>query len=385
VARRPEGNPALRGLRGSVYSALAERLREHVGPLYPLHVGDTYLSPPPGAHLSDQSEEVAPGIHRYENPRGRATLLEAVAAHRSARDGVAVEPAEVLVTAGATAGLAAAVQALLSPGQRLVVLAPYWPLIRGMSVSFGLDVVEVPFYDRTPDAATARERLEAALTPATGAVYVNWPNNPSGLLSPPEVMAEVVDVARRHDLWILSDEVYEDYVYGGRAVARAALLAARERLVSVYSFSKAYGMAGNRVGYLVGPREALQRIGRLTTYTVYSVNTAGQRAAEVALREGGAWLAAAKAAYEATGRLAAARLGEPAPAGGTFLFVDVAASLDERGVLGLLEDCLEGGLLIAPGASFGEAYGAWVRLCFTSVPPDAVMAGVEVLARRLGR
>lgn len=385
MSRAPGGNPAIATLKRSVFSQLAPRIRAHEGPVYPLHVGDTYLEPALGAHLADQTEAVAPGIHKYASPRGRSGLIDAIVERRRTRPGEAgLQPDNVLITAGVTAGLSATVRALLAPGQTILILAPYWPLIRGMSISHGVSVRELPFYDRVFDAETAAAVLDEAVTPDVGAVYLNWPNNPSGAIPSAAVAREIAAFAKRHDLWILADEVYEELVFDGPSPSLAEFPDAQGRLIRTFSFSKAYGMAGNRVGYLTAPAEAAARIEQLTTYLVYSVSTGGQRAAEMVLRDGDAWLADTRTRYLAAGRESAQRLGLAVPRGGTFLFVDVGAHLDERGMLGFLEDCLAEGLVISPGEIFGAEYANYVRLCFTSAPPDQVRAGTEVLARKLG-
>jgi N-succinyldiaminopimelate aminotransferase len=254
-----------------------------------------------------------------------------------------------------------------------------------MSVSHDIDVVELPFYDRISTKEATESLLEAAVEPNTAAIYVNWPNNPTGVVSPRNVVRAVVDFACRHDLWIFSDEVYEPFVYRSTLTVPTFFPEARDRTLRVHSFSKAFGMAGNRVGYLIGPPEAVKRVGQLATYLVYSVSTGGQIAAERALELGDEWLRQAAAGYAEIGERAAERLGVPPPDGSTFLLIDVADTLDHRGMLGFLEDCLDDGLLLAPGEVFGADYTTCVRLCFTSAEPDQVMAGVEVLAQRLGR
>ncbi|HEX7528475.1 MAG TPA: pyridoxal phosphate-dependent aminotransferase, partial [Thermoanaerobaculia bacterium] len=113
--------------------------------------------------------------------------------------------------------------------------------------------------------------------------------------------------------------------------------------------------------------------------------TASQYAAlRILVGAGDAWVAQARAEYAATGAEAARRLGIPAPEGGTFLFLNVADSLDARGLMGLLEDCSDEGLFLAPGPSFGP-FPTHVRLCYTAVPPEAALRGVDILARKLGR
>jgi N-succinyldiaminopimelate aminotransferase len=154
---------------------------------------------------------------------------------------------------------------------------------------------------------------------------------------------------------------------------------APERTATVFSFSKAYGMAGYRCGYVVGPGELMSAVRRAATHLWYSVPTPSQQLAVRALDDGGDWLRRAGASYRETGAEAARRLGLPPPGGGQFLFWDVRPRLDRRGLRGFLEDCLDRNLILAPGTSFGSDYGSWVRLCFTCVPPEIVLRGVDRL------
>jgi N-succinyldiaminopimelate aminotransferase len=194
-------------------------------------------------------------------------------------------------------------------------------------------------------------------------------------------LAALAELARREDLWLISDEVYEDYVYRGAHVSPARF--APERTLSVFSFSKAYGMAGNRTGYLVGPTRAVGACVKVATHTFYSAPTPGQVAALRALRDGGPWVARARESYREVGTATARALGLPPPEGSTFLFVDAGPHLDERGIAGFLEDCLHDGVALAPGASSGATYESHVRLCYTAAPPDAVTRAVAKLSRRL--
>jgi N-succinyldiaminopimelate aminotransferase len=195
------------------------------------------------------------------------------------------------------------------------------------------------------------------------------------------VVEALVAWAQSHDLWILADEVYEDYVYDGEHTYCRPL--APESTFAVHSFSKAYGMAGNRCGHVVGPRTVMPELRKVGLHSYYSTPTASQLAAVRVLAGAGLpWVEQARELYRRTGERAAARLGVAAPRGSTFLFLDVADRLDERGLGGFLEDCVDRGLFVAPGPSFGP-YPTHVRLCFTAAPPDVVERGVEVLATLL--
>jgi aspartate/methionine/tyrosine aminotransferase len=369
-------------ISGAIFSPLADRIREHEGPIFPLHVGDTWKEPFVGSRMEDLRVAEHPGMHRYVDTHGIPPLLDALVEKLRARNGLVAERANVLATGGATGALAAAVGSIASPGEEVLILSPYWPLIRGIVQSFHAEPVEVPFYDRVGSADEAVARVREHLSPRSVALYVSTPSNPTGRVLPGGWLEVLADLARREGLWILSDEVYEDYVYEGEHVSIGHF--APERTLSVFSFSKAYGMAGNRVGCLVGPAESIVAARKIGTHTVYHPPTAGQLAALAALRGGDAWIESTRESYRAVGHAAARTLGVAPPAGGTFLFLDVASELDERGLWGFLEDCLDDGILLAPGPSCGQAYPTWVRLCFTAAPPDDVAEALRRLAKRLG-
>jgi N-succinyldiaminopimelate aminotransferase len=376
-------SPSSRALQGSVYSRFAARLQDHPGPVYPLHIGDTWMDPAEGCRSEDQRVADHPGLHRYTSVRGLPALVEGVCGEVERISGATTAPEHILVSAGGTGGLAAVVGAIVRPGAKVVILAPHWPLVAGMVTAFGGQAVVVPFFDVARDAAHAARLLEDAVDGDTVAVYWNTPSNPAGRNLPADWLASLVEVARAHDLWILADEVYEHYVYEGGHVPTRPL--APERTVSVHSFSKSYGLAGTRVGYVVGPADLIEHAKRVSTHTFYSAPTPGQTGALAALGPvGRAWVERARERYAAMGRDAADRLGVDRPQGSTFLFVDVADQLDDDGLEGLLERCVTRGLLVAPGPSFGP-YPTHVRVCFTSAPPERVAAGIDVLAELLGR
>ncbi|MEN8159823.1 MAG: pyridoxal phosphate-dependent aminotransferase [Myxococcota bacterium] len=372
---------AVAAMPGAVYTPFD--LSSHPGPLFPLHVGDTWMEPPAGARMADLQEADFPGLHRYSETGGIAPLVDAALDKVRARNGLPVERDELLITAGATSGLACSVSALCEPGEEVLILAPFWPLIRGIVQSLRATPVEVPFFDRIASPEEALAALEAKRSDRTVAVYFSNPSNPSGRVLPPDWIEAISGWARRHDLWILSDEVYEEFVYAGEQLPTARF--APERTVTSFSFSKSYGMAGNRVGYLVGPAAVIAEAHKVSVHSVYHAPTAGQVAALRALEGGAEWLKAARESYAAVGREAAARLGLPTPEGSCFLFVDAAVRLDARGIEGFLADCFADGVVVSPGASSGAAYGSFVRLCYTVLPPEAALEGVARLARRLGR
>jgi N-succinyldiaminopimelate aminotransferase len=383
MPRPPLPADAVDRIPGAIFSRLAHRIAERGDDVFPLHVGDTWMEPFEGGRMEDLSVREHPGMHRYGETQGIPALVDAIVEKVRARNALPAERASVLVTAGATGALGAAIGMLAAPGEEVLIAAPFWPLIRGIAQAFRATPVEVPLYAHADDPDAAVAAVRAGLTPKSVALYVSTPSNPTGRVLSPRVLGALAELARREGLWLLSDEVYEDYVYRGEHVSIGRF--APERTLSVFSFSKAYGMAGNRTGYLVGPPEAVAQARKISTHTFYAAPTAGQLAALRALRGGEGWVERARALYRDAGDDAARSLGAPPPSGSCFLFLDVADRLDARGLEGFLEDCLDDGVVLTPGASCGTGFERHVRLCFTAAPPERVAEAVRRLAKRLGR
>ena len=388
MARDPELSAAGTSVPASIFARLRERLAQANiagDEVIPLQIGDTYLAP--AARLDEVTwAELAPGdLYAYGSPAGWAPLVEAIAAKVAARNGIEVGAAGVQVACGATHALAGAVQAVCDPGDELVLLAPHWPLIRGIAVGHGARPVEIDHGAGEPAGALAA-RLEAAITPRTAALYLATPNNPDGAMLSAAHLEAIAGVADRHGLWILADEVYEDYGYDAAHVSIASLAAASARTITVFSFAKSYAQAGLRVGYAVAAAPVAATVRKLVNHSVYTVPVAMQRAALGALTGGAAFLAAARRVPRGA-RSARARLAAPAacPAGGAYLWVDLRAWTGAD-CMPILEDCAAAGVLLAPGSAFGDAWGGFARLCFTGVPPARVDEGIDrinaVLARR---
>ena len=370
---------AVAAMPGAVYTPFD--LATATRPVIALHVGDTWMEPFAGARMQDLYERDFPGLHRYVETRGIPPLIDAIVQKVRERNRLACERANVLVTAGATSGLSCAISAIADPGEEVLLLAPFWPLIRGIARSLRATPVEVPFFDRVRSVADAIAALDAKHSSRTVALYYSNPSNPSGRVLPPDWLEAIAAWARRRDLWLLSDEVYEDYVYQGEHTSMARF--APERTISAFSFSKAYGMAGNRAGYLVGPATVIAEAHKVSVHSAYHAPTAAQLAGLRALEGGAAWVANARAVYAKAGAETAAALGLPAPEGGCFLFANAAQRLDARGLHGFLEDCFAEGVVVAPGSSAGEAYASWIRLCFTVVPPEQAVEAARRLAQLL--
>ncbi len=367
-------------LSAQVYGGLAARAKQMPGPVYALNVGDTYREPLLEARAEAQLSREHPRLHNYSPVQGEPALIDAIVERARRRHGAAVEPSRVQVTLGATGGLSAVAAALLEADDEVIVLAPYWPLIRGIIAGRGAKAVEVPFYDRCGAADfDVGAALDGALSDRSVALYMGSPNNPTGRVHSEAIQKALCAFAESHGLWIFSDEAYEELSF--RPPPTPAWISHPERTLSCHTVSKSYGLAGARVGWVYGPESALGAVRGAQTFLTYCAAKPMQLAAAAALRLGDDWILEARAAYEAAGSAAATRLGLAAPQGGTFLFFDVTGWLREgESMQGFLERALDQGVLLTPGAVSGAAYENWVRLCFTAVPAEDLERATTQLA-----
>lgn len=375
------------GLSDAVFSKLVQRAREKGGTYFALHVGDTYLEPYEGARAEAMRAAEHPRLHNYAPVQGEPRLLDAIQRHVQRRSGVSLDRERIQVVSGATAGIAVILDALFVPGDELLLLAPYWPLVRGTSQRRGVLPVEVPFFDRLRtfrDAPSAAAYLESFVTPKTTAIYVNTPHNPTGEMLAPHHLDAIASVAKKHDLWVISDEVYEELWFTEEPRSAWLHPGIHERAVVVHSVSKAYGLAGSRVGFVHGPASAMQAIRGVQTFVTYCAPKPLQLAASVALDDGRQWIEETRKHYAELAQRAADALDVERPPGGTFLFLDVRSRRRAgEDTMGLLERFLDAGVLLTPGTSSGKDFEGYVRLCFTTVPPAELAEAVLRMRRVL--
>ena len=374
MSRFPDVSTAGAAVPASIFARLREVLATFQGDIIPLQIGDTHLPPPALLHDVAWTTHAHDDLYAYGSPAGWAPLVAAIVEKAARKNALSLTAANVQIACGATHALSCAVQALCDPGDELVLLTPHWPLIKGMSLGFGVVPVEVGF-----------ERLASAITPKTSAIYFATPNNPDGTMLSRDELAQIAALAKAHDLWILADEVYEDYGYDAEHVSIATLVP--ERTVTVFSFAKSYAQAGLRVGYALAPEPIAATMKKLVNHSVYNVPVAMQRTALEALTRGAQFLADAKSHYHAARDRARARLQAPAacPPGGSYLWVDFRQWTGDD-CMPILEACATKGVLLAPGSAFGDACHGFARLCFTGVPPARLDEGIDrinsVLASR---
>lgn len=251
IGSRMAGALSVGGIREIMARAEAlERSGRHV---IHLEIGrPDYDSPPCAKRAAARALEEG-RVHYTENA-GIPELRRAIAEDRNRRYGTGVTGDDIVVTAGATEALATAFLTLLDPGDEVIVPTPFFPAYSLQAALAGGVVRELPcrFEEGFRPSAAA---LEAAVTPRTRLLLLNSPNNPSGTVLNRSELEAVADVARRHDLWVLSDECYERFLYEGEPLTVSALPDMARRTVVVSAASKTFSMTGWRVGWLVLPPE----------------------------------------------------------------------------------------------------------------------------------
>lgn len=211
--------------------------------------------PTPGAVRRGAIEAIRAGRSTYTYPEGDAGLRRAIAAKLARENGIEADPdSQIVVTVGASGAFACALHALLEPGDGLLVPEPFYGYHVGAARLAGVEPEFVTL--EPPDFAVDAARLEAALTPRTRAVVVCTPSNPSGKMWTEGELTALADVARAHDLWVITDEIYEAITYEGRRhISPATVADLAERTVTILGLSKTFSVTGWRLGYAVAPPE----------------------------------------------------------------------------------------------------------------------------------
>ncbi len=304
----------------------------------------------------------------YAPGEGFQDLRCAIAARVAARTGVATTCDNVLVTAGGQAALFAAHVALCDPGDTALICDPYYATYPGVVRAAG--AVPRVVACRPEDGFTPTENVLDEAAPAARSLLINSPNNPTGAVYGRATLEGVARVCHRHDLGLVSDEVYETLVWEGRHVSPRALPGMAERTLVVGSLSKSHAMTGSRLGWIVGPAEAIARLKDLATHITFGVPGFIQEAGLFALRLGDAAEAAVAAPFARRSKAVADVLRDypaictPSPQGAMFAMLDIRAT----GVSGTAfanELLRRHAIAVMPGESFGSAAAGHVRIALT--------------------
>ncbi|MEY3990288.1 MAG: hypothetical protein RI985_1369 [Chloroflexota bacterium] len=333
-------------------------------------------------------DSITAGKTAYTSNSGLIELRQAVADHLQVKYGVQYDPEEeILITVGVSEALQQAMLSLINPGDEVIVPEPCFVAYTACVVFAGGVPVTVPTHVED-EFMVDPNAIEAAITPRTKAILIGYPNNPTGAVIDQARMQAIVDIARAHELVLLSDEIYDRLVYGVEHVCAAACEGARDLTVLMGGFSKAYAMTGWRLGWLAAPADICGAVRKVHQYGIMSAPTAAQYAGLAALLHGEADVQQMVNEYDQRRQVLVAglrRIGLPTfePRGAFYVFPDIrstglsSADFCER----LLT---EEHVAVIPGDVFGPSGAGFVRLCYASSMHN-IETALERIERFVGR
>ncbi|WP_414833940.1 pyridoxal phosphate-dependent aminotransferase [Afifella sp. YEN Y35] len=340
---------------------------------------------PPEKELLDEcSRAMHAGRTRYSAGRGDPALLDVLAEKYTRRSGRTVTPENVLCFPGTQTALFAVMTGLVETGDEVLVADPLYATYEGVIRANGAELRSVPLYARNRFHLDPAD-LEKAITPRCRVLLLNSPHNPTGAVLSRDELKAIGEVCRRHDLWIVSDEVYEELVFEGAFASPFDIPELAECTIAVASISKSHAAPGFRSGWAVGPQEFCERLLPVSETMLFGGQPFIADMTAYALSRPSPAAARMREAYHRRAQFVTTFLGNTAgarpimPEGGMFILLDVRDSglTGEDFAWGLLES---EGVAVMPGASFGEEARGFVRVSLT-VPDERMEEACARIAR----
>ncbi len=338
----------------------------------------------PNAILEAGISSLRAGNTHYTSNSGTTELRTAISQHLNRLYGVEYDPAlELLVTVGVSEALYLAMTAILNPGDEVIVPQPcFVSYMAEVSLANG---IPVPIATRVENNfQVTAEEIEAAITRRTKALLIGYPNNPTGAVLERETLEEIAAVVKKHDILVISDEIYDRLVYDTEHVCFASLPGMWERTILLGGFSKAYAMTGWRLGFAAAPPEIQEAMNKVHQYTIMSAPTIAQDAAMTALKEGDAAVEEMRQMYDRRRRLIVDGLNSIGlkcfePKGAFYAFPSVRGSgMDDAEFAERL--LTEERVAVIPGRSFGIGGAGYVRCSYATAYEK-----IEEALERMGR
>ncbi|MCA5924672.1 pyridoxal phosphate-dependent aminotransferase [Curtobacterium oceanosedimentum] len=372
--------------------AKAKALKAAGRPVISFAAGEPDFATP--QHVVDAAVAAAqdPKNHRYTPATGLPELKQAIADKTARASGVTVDPSQVIVTNGGKQAVYQAFQTVVDAGDEVLLPAPYWTTYPEAIRLAGGEPVEV-FAGSDQDYLVTVEQLEAARTPKTKALLFCSPSNPTGAVYSAEQTRAIGEWALEHGIWVISDEIYQDLVYDGIAFTGIlqAVPALADTTILVNGVAKTYAMTGWRVGWSIGPVDAVKAASNLQSHLSSNVSNVSQRAAIAALTGPQEPVAAMREAFDRRRRAIVDGLNAipgfrtPTPQGAFYVYPDVTALLGREWAgstptttLELADLILEQTeVAVVPGEAFGPS--GYLRLSY-ALGDDDIAEGVARLA-----
>jgi aspartate/methionine/tyrosine aminotransferase len=356
---------------------------------FPARAASATLPSHSGRRAGDEGSLATTGSESrtLPSPSGRRAGDEGTDATTGSGSQFAICPDNIAVTNSGMSALMLTTQALVGPGDRVVVVTPVWPNLVEIPKILGAQVETFPLTFSTQGWTLDLERLLVALTPATRAVYLNSPNNPTGWTITRDQQIAILTHCRRHGIWILADDAYERLYYANDVAPSFLDIGNdKDRLVSTNTFSKSWLMTGWRLGWIVAPQELMANFGTLIEYNTSCAPGFVQRAGIAAIEQGDPVIARTQQRFRQARDFLCAQLRDipgvevSVPSGAMYAFFRMPRVTDSLAFCkGLVADT---GLGLAPGIAFGPEGEGFVRWCFAS-SEERLAQGIDRLRRHI--
>lgn len=333
-------------------------------------------------------KSIQAGKTQYTSNAGLLSLREEIAGYLSARFNAVYEPgSEIIVTIGASEAIDLALRTLVRPGDEVLIPSPSYVSYAPNAAITGGVAVAVETSAKNGFALTP-ELLEKAITPRSKALILPYPNNPTGAIMTRAQLEKIAEVAERHDLFVISDEIYAELTYGQKHASFAAIPGMKKRTILINGFSKAFAMTGWRLGYFCAPEAVVKAAYKIHQYTIMCAPTASQVAGEAALRSGREdeyrAVTEMRESYDVRRRYLVAKFNEIGlstfePKGAFYVFPSVKST-------GLTGDEFAERLLkeqrvaVVPGSAFGDSGKYFVRCSYATSLADLKTAVERIKA-----
>ncbi|MCD8120789.1 MAG: pyridoxal phosphate-dependent aminotransferase [Clostridiales bacterium] len=331
------------------------------------------------------AESLEAGHVFYTSNYGTPQLRQAIAEHEKKINGIDYEAENVLVTVGAGEATFDAMEALLEPGDEILVPNPIWMNYLHVPAFIGAVPVTYTLKEEN-DFQIDFEEFESKITDKTKMIAVIDPSNPTGAVFSEETMKRLAEIAIRNNLYVLSDEIYEQLVYDGKKhVSIASIPGMKERTIKISGFSKAYSMTGWRLGYMCAPKEVIAAAVRVHQYSITCASSFVQDAAVTALKECADEVETMRLEYERRKNYMVKTLNEidgvscKNPNGAFYIFVNIKSF--GKSSMEMAEYLLEEAkIALVPGSTFGTEGEGYLRISYATAYDQLVEACARIKA-----
>ena len=321
----------------------------------------------------------------YTANQGMPELREEVAKWNKRKYGLDYDASEVIVTCGGSEAIDISLRACINPGDEVIILEPNYVCYEPDILLAGGVPVKIQLKNENEFRLTPEE-LEAVITDKTKILLMNYPNNPTGAIMTKEDLEKIVEVIIKHDLLVISDEIYSELTYSGKHYSIGALSGMRDRTITINGFSKTFSMTGWRLGYVIGPKVVVDQVKKIHQFVVMSAPTISQYAGIEALRNGDADIERMKKEYDKRRKYLLKefdRLGLPCfePKGAFYIFPYIGkyGMSSEEFATDLLN---KEHIVVVPGTAFGDSGEGFVRISY-AYSLDALKEAIRRIERYL--